>query len=202
VPSPRRPPQAGSTAGTLPGQDGTTAVVRSGEATDGTEAPQDPAGDDAIADDTVGDETVGGDGSTGEDGAGDIPGEDGAADDGSGDPATEAPVTAPELTEEKWAEGPADGQAFGDWVSQGARNGWVSGERVSDAAHQRNADRKAAPDAADGADVPVEQPEPVETAEPVEVAPAPAPTSTDAGGNGRGHGNGHAGGNGNGKNGK
>src|SRR3712207_7440843 len=48
------------------------------------------------------------------------------------------------LTEDEWAAGPATGQSHGDWVSEGARNGWVTGERVSDAAHQRNAERQAA----------------------------------------------------------
>jgi hypothetical protein len=114
------------------------------------------------------------------------------------EPAVEEPV-ATELTEDEWAAGPVAGQSHGDWVSAGARNGWVTGERVSDAAHQRNADRKAT---RAGADAPVAQPEPVESAEPVDVTPAPAaaPTATDTGGRGHDHGNGN--GNGNGKNGK
>jgi hypothetical protein len=123
-------------------------------------------------------------------------------------PVIEAPVTEHELTEDEWAAGPAAGQSHGDWVSEGARNGWVTGERVSDAAHKRNADRKAARDGAGtdepAAAVPVEPAEPVQPAQPVEVAPAPAPapTATDAGGSGRGNGGGHGNGKGNGKNGK
>ncbi|WP_198588575.1 hypothetical protein, partial [Geodermatophilus chilensis] len=133
-----------ATAGALPGQDDTVTVMESGDAADVTEAPQDT---DETTDGTAGDET--GDGSAVED---DVV-EDGTAEDGTADevadvPAPEAPVTETGLTEEEWTEGPAEGQSFGDWVSQGARNGWSTGERVSDAAHQRNADRKAARDGA------------------------------------------------------
>jgi hypothetical protein len=70
-----------------------------------------------------------------------------AADDSTdvGDPAVvtpEAPVPAA-LTLEKWKQGPDPDQAFGDWVSSGARLGYVDGATVSKYAHERNADRKA-----------------------------------------------------------
>jgi hypothetical protein len=198
-----------ATAGALPGQDDTTAVVQSGDAADVTDAPQDTTADDTTpvdgtGGDTTGDET-GGDENTGEDGAvGGTTGEEGAGGEVSDVPAPEAPVTEPTRTEDEWVTGPDAGQSFGDWVSEGARNGWSTGERVSDAAHQRNADRKAARDGADAEEPaavePVEQPEPVETGteEPVAVAPAPAPTATDAGGHDNGNGNGNGGGNGHG----
>jgi hypothetical protein len=136
-----------ATAGALPGQDDTTAVVQSGDAADVTDAPQDTTADDTTpvdgtGGDTTGDET-GGDENTGEDGAvGGTTGEEGAGGEVSDVPAPEAPVTEPTRTEDEWVTGPDAGQSFGDWVSEGARNGWSTGERVSDAAHQRNADRR------------------------------------------------------------
>jgi hypothetical protein len=202
-----------ATAGALPGLDDTAPVIESGDAADVTGAPQ----DNATGGETANDPTGGTDGTDGTDGTetGDTGGVsstdvvadedgDGSADEVSGGPAPETSVAEPELTQEEWATGPAEGQAFGDWVSQGARNGWVTGERVSDAAHKRNADRKAARDGAGtdepAAAVPVEPAEPVQPAQPVEVAPAPAPapTATDAGGSGRGNCGGHGHGNGNG----
>jgi hypothetical protein len=57
-------------------------------------------------------------------------------------PAVGTPA-APALTPESWAEGPAAGQAFGDWVSAGARLGYVDGATISKFAHTRNEERKA-----------------------------------------------------------
>jgi hypothetical protein len=60
---------------------------------------------------------------------------------------TESESEDGELTAEAWAEnGPAVGQSFGEWVAQGANNGWVKGAIVSDWAHKRNEARKAARD--------------------------------------------------------
>ena len=66
--------------------------------------------------------------------------EDGTDDEGEDD------GEAAELTaEEAWAQnGPAAGQSFGEWVAEGAGNGWVKGQIVSDWAHKRNEARKAA----------------------------------------------------------
>ena len=72
-----------------------------------------------------------------------------------------------DLTEQQWAEGPADGQPFGEWVSYGATRGWNRDGIVAQRAHERNADRKAARDA--GTKAPeLETPETVETPEDLE----------------------------------
>lgn len=57
-------------------------------------------------------------------------------------PAVGTPA-ASALTAESWAKGPATGQAFGDWVSAGARLGYVDGATISKFAHLRNEQRKA-----------------------------------------------------------
>ncbi|MGY1679756.1 hypothetical protein [Geodermatophilus sp. SYSU D01176] len=173
------------------------AVVQNGD-TVVPEAPDDALGGDTTTDttgDTSGTDTSGTD-TSGTGTSGTDTGEGGSEGELSDDPATDIPVaTEPTLTPEEWAGSSAEAPSHGSWVSEGARNGWVTGERVSDAAHQRNADRQAARDDADEpvADTPAEQPEPEES---VEVAPAPAPAQTG------GHGDGGSNGKGNGKNGK
>jgi hypothetical protein len=188
-----------ATAGALPGQDDTTAVIESGdgsvaEPTDGAADPTDGAADptdgaadptDGAADPTDGaaDPTDGADGSGGE--VSDLPAPE----------VSEEPVTKPELTEDQWATaGPAEGQSHGDWVSEGARNGWVDGRTVSEQAHERNAGRQAARNGG-GAAQPAEESE-TEAPAVQEAAPAPAPAPAPAA---TGGGNGNAGGNGNGK---
>ena len=66
----------------------------------------------------------------------------------TGDPALETPVVvAPtDLTLEDWAKGPAPDQAFGDWVSDGARHGYADGKTISEWAHARNEDRHGGAD--------------------------------------------------------
>jgi hypothetical protein len=197
-----------ATTGVLPVEGDTgTAVVESAD--DVATEPTETAEPTDTADEGTGDEGTGG---TPDDGAtGDVegdpvdggdPGDGEQPADGEqpvdGDPVDGGPAeepATPELTEEQWAGSPADGRSHGEWVSEGARNGWVTGERVSDAAHARNAERKAGR----GAEEPVEEPvaeEPV-TDEPVaeepaveEAAPAPAPSGGHGNGNGKGNGNG------------
>ncbi|MGY1659861.1 hypothetical protein ACI78Q_01405 [Geodermatophilus sp. SYSU D00705] len=89
-----------------------------------------------------------------------------------------------------WQAGPTPGQSHGEWVSEGARRGWVDGGTVSSQARQRNAKPTQAP-------APVDEPvaeRPV-VEEPVVEQPAGAPAAQVAD-SGTGHGN--AGGNGNG----
>ncbi|SDN49583.1 hypothetical protein [Geodermatophilus sp. DSM 45219] len=118
------------------------------------------------------------------------------------EPAPEpAPVPAPEpvtgdvadpagtaLTEERWSEGPAAGQSHGDWVSEGARQGWVDGGTVSREAHERNDARKA-----ERAAVPAPVAE-----EPAAELPAAPAGAEPVDGNGKGNGNGNGNGKGNG----
>jgi hypothetical protein len=144
---------------------------------------------------------------------------DGAPEDGAPGEETPAGDTIPVDVEEnpssddvaaatEWAAGPEPDQAFGDWVSEGARNGWSTGQRVSEEAHRRNEERRVEREAARAATPAPVQPAPVQPApvqpapvqpapapQPVteEAAPAPAPAPAPAG-----HGNGHGGGNGNG----
>jgi uncharacterized membrane protein YgcG len=58
-----------------------------------------------------------------------------AGTDGGGD--AQAPVTDDGLTREEWEKGPADGQSFGDWVSEGARHGYADGAIISREAHEK-----------------------------------------------------------------
>jgi hypothetical protein len=101
------------------------------------------------------------------------------------EPTADATETA--LTEEKWAqEGPAAGQSFGSWVSEGAHHGWVDGKVVREWAHRKNVRW-------DG-----ETATATPTAEPTEAAEAEDRSETEGknddrgghGGNGSGHGNG------------
>ena len=113
-------------------------------------------------------------------------------------PVADAPVATP-APDEEWTAGPTPGQSHGSWVSEGARNGWVSGKAVSDAAHARNAERKAARDSGSApAPVPAPAPEPVTEEPAVQEAPAPAPAADNGHGNAGGNGNGNGGGNGGG----
>jgi uncharacterized membrane protein YgcG len=48
-----------------------------------------------------------------------------------------APVVDDGLTREQWEKGPADGQSFGDWVSEGARHGYADGAIISREAHEK-----------------------------------------------------------------
>ncbi|WNV76266.1 hypothetical protein [Geodermatophilus sp. DSM 44513] len=99
---------------------------------------------------------------------------------------------APQVTEEQWAEGPAEGQSHGSWVSEGARQGWVDGGTVSREAHERNEARKAGRVAvpAPVADEPVaEQPvaeEPVAEQPAAEEPAAVEPAGQPGNGNGNG----------------
>ena len=183
-----------ATAGTLPGQDDTTAVVQSGDATDGTGAPQDPAdltpSDDTDPGGTVADGPVIDD-SAGDGSSGVVADEDG---DGAGDAVPDQPVTetpeapvadpAPESPETSEGQRPTDAE-------KAARHPDNHGATVSDAAHRRNAARKAAPEQAQPAPGTPEDEPAVEVleAEQAPVAEQPAPA-------------GHGKGNGNGKNGK
>jgi hypothetical protein len=178
-----------ATAGTLPGQDGTTAVVQSGDVTDGTEAPQDPAdltpSDDTDAggadpDGTVADDSAG-DGSSGV-----VADEDG---DGAGDAVPDQPVAetpeapvadpAPESPETSEGQRPTDAE-------KAARHPDNHGATVSAEVHQRNADRKAAREA---------QPEPAtpedgQAVEVLEAEQAPVVEQPAPAGDGKGKGNG------------
>jgi hypothetical protein len=104
--------------------------------------------------------------------------------------------TETELTpEQKWAEeGPAAGQSFGAWVSEGAGHGWVNGKVVSDWAHKKHVEW-------DGETAPA-----TPTAEPTEDAEVEDASETEVetdnreskrgNGNGPSNGSGHGGGNG------
>jgi hypothetical protein len=114
--------------GVLPGpvQDTFSSVVGSNTAAADTTLPADPTG----TEDTTGTAADDSTGSTGVE-----------------DPAVVTPETpAPTaLTLEEWKKGPdaTTDQAFGDWVSSGARLGYVDGATVSKYAQARNAQRKA-----------------------------------------------------------
>lgn len=107
--------------------------------------------------------------------------EDGTEDDGE----------AVELTAgEAWAEnGPAAGQSFGEWVAEGARNGWVTGDVVSDWAHKRNEQRRAERAAEDEVEAPgTEAPEADE--QEFEIEDEAGDDERSGKGNGKGNGNG------------
>jgi hypothetical protein len=204
-----------ATTGVLPVQGDTVdAVVESGDgvATDPTLPTDGGTGgttdEDATEDATDEDATE--EDATEEDAAEEDATEEATEEDVTGGEPTETPAETPaeapagELTEDQWAQGPVTGQSHGDWVSEGARNGWVTGERVSDAAHRRNAERKAAHEEArrpapeqPAVEQPaVEEPAVEEPAGELEGASAPAPAPAPAAdddreGNGNGNGNGH-----------
>ncbi|NYJ06093.1 hypothetical protein [Petropleomorpha daqingensis] len=50
---------------------------------------------------------------------------------------TAAPATDDGYTLEDWEKGPAEGQPFGDWVSEGARHGYADGAVISREAHEK-----------------------------------------------------------------
>jgi hypothetical protein len=98
-----------------------------------------------------------------------------------------ADATPPTL--EEWQEGPpADSdQAFGAWVSEGARLGYVDGATVSRWAHERNerrrnggAEETTSPEAEDGT---------VEAGDDEAVDTSPEPDRRRGNGHGNGHGN-------------
>ncbi|HEY4605766.1 MAG TPA: hypothetical protein VIH08_15665, partial [Blastococcus sp.] len=97
-----------------------------------------------------------------------------------------AEETATGLTFEQWKQGPAAGQSFGEWVSAGARLGYADGRVISDWAHKRNEDRRAARTSAPATTAPA-------TVEPTGEAEAEDEDDESARGN-RGNGNGHGGG--------
>ena len=117
-------------------------------------------------------------------------------------------VTETVLTEEQqWAEeGPAAGQSFGSWVSEGARRGWVDGKVISEWAHKKHVQW----DGETGPATPTAEPAEAEA----EVEDRSAETEEATGdregkrgngdGNGhdndRGNGSGHGNGGGNGRN--
>jgi hypothetical protein len=103
-----------------------------------------------------------------------------------------------ELTEEQWAEeGPAEGQSFGSWVSEGAHHGWVDGQVISDWAHKRNAERRGETAATPPTAEPTDEVE-TEVETEVEDEPAEAENADDDRRGNRGNGNGNGGGNGKG----
>jgi hypothetical protein len=116
------------------------------------------------------------------------------------DPAAETgEAEAQELTLEQWQEGPAPQQSFGDWVSQGARMGYVDGPTVQRWAHERNQQRRN-PEEAEQTPAPESETE-VEDgeSEDTQVESTDDRDRRDDGrGNGRGSGRGNGGGNGGG----
>jgi hypothetical protein len=106
---------------------------------------------------------------------------------------------APELTaEEEWLLGPAEGESFGAWVSEGARGGFLDGQVVSREARERNEERRRR----EGAEPSAEPTAEPTTAEPVdETDEADAERAEDQGGRDNGNGRAGGGGNGNGGNG-
>jgi hypothetical protein len=60
------------------------------------------------------------------------------------DPASTTPEVVPstDLTLEEWEKGPDPTKPFGDWVSEGARHGYVDGATISEWAHRRNDERR------------------------------------------------------------
>ncbi len=152
------------TAGVLPGpaQDTFTSLVSDQEV---TETPEDVTGEPTDPIDPV--------------------------DDGEAADPTEVPAV-PELDEdveedlvpaddaeqpterEQWAEkGPAEGQSFGSWVAEGARNGWVDGTTVSEWAHKRNEERRRAAEDDGSSNGVVESPAGPADGDGTEVANAP-----------------------------
>jgi hypothetical protein len=93
--------------------------------------------------------------------------------DGAGDDA-QAPTVDDGYTLEDWAEGPAVGQSFGDWVSEGARHGYADGAVISREARERGIETE------DGTPSPAP-----ETDDPA-APPARGPAATPGG---AGHGN-------------
>src|SRR3954447_11269157 len=104
--------------------------------------------------------------------------------------------TATGLTFEQWKQGPADGQSFGEWVSAGARLGFADGRVISDVAHKRNEDRRAARTTAPATTAPAT----VQPTGEAEVEDEDADDESARGnrgngqGGGEGRGNGHGGG--------
>jgi uncharacterized membrane protein YgcG len=89
---------------------------------------------------------------------------------------TDAPAAGDDYTYEDWEQGPAEGQSFGDWVSEGARHGYADGAVISQKAHEK------------GVVLPTETAEPTDdSGDDAEHATAPTPRSHGNGGN-RGHG--------------
>ncbi len=124
----------------------------------------------------------------------DSTGEDEGEESGSRTPIPDDVAAATE-----WGEGPEPDQAFADWVSEGARNGWSTGQQVSEEAHRRNEEHRVEREALRVATPAPVQPAPVQPA-PVQPAPAPQPVTQEAAPAPApapaGHGNGHGGGNG------
>jgi hypothetical protein len=189
-----------ATAGALPGQQD-AAVVESSDPTDVSDVSQDATTDGSAPDGTVTDGTVSdgtvtdGTVSDGADNDGTVT--DGADNDGTGDDSADAvadesgdgdvvPVAdpAPEAPETSEGHKPTDDQ-------KAARHPENHGAAVSDAAHRRNAQRKAEREQAQPGSVAPEDEQAVEVLEAeqapvVEQPAAPAPHP----GNGNGNGNG------------
>ncbi|TFV61838.1 hypothetical protein E4P41_09175 [Geodermatophilus sp. DF01-2] len=145
-------------------------------------APEDPAVDGGTAPDVP---VTGGD-------TPEVPGTEDATDvPATETPATDAPATDAPPTAEQWQQGPAEGQSFGGWVSEGAQAGLVDGRTVSEQARERNEQRRAERQGApqETLEKPPAVPAPVAeepAEEPAVERPTPAPAP--AGGHGRGNG--------------
>jgi|tagenome__1003787_1003787.scaffolds.fasta_scaffold20810231_2 hypothetical protein len=108
---------------------------------------------------------------------------DGAVPDALDD--TDTPAADDEYTLEDWEEGPAPGQSFGDWVSEGARHGYADGAVISQKAHEKGVvlpSETAAP-ADDSAD------ETERTSAPTSTRHGNGGSNRGSGGSGRGNGN-------------
>jgi hypothetical protein len=119
------------TVGVLPGpaQDTFSDLVGTEEV---VEAPGDDLADDTTAEDV---DLV-------DEGEGADPAEIPAAPELEEDAELEEEAEEP-TEQELWAEnGPIEGQSFGSWVSEGARQGWADGRTVSEWAHKRNEERR------------------------------------------------------------
>ncbi|MFD2091704.1 hypothetical protein [Blastococcus deserti] len=142
------------------------------------------ASDETASDETASDETASDETTSEEKGPEESPtgteGEDERAPD---DPAGAAP------TLEEWKEGPAEGQSFGSWVSQGARLGYKDGVDVSEYAHAKNQQRKSGPVTPTPTATPTATAEPTtvpeETTEVQQSEPPVAPAATAAPGGGK-----------------